>query len=361
LSEWLLQFAAAVGLTIATALPASAALQGEVRFTPAQNESVWVGQEIELYLELWSDGLSFGDQQFVLPEVAGGFLLQGDANTVKLSETREGAPWQGLRYTFFLYPQTGGRLQVPAFDVSFSSRAGFDSEPAGFRFRTEPIVVEAQWPPGARAGGLLVTTTAFSLEARWDRTVPSDEPLQLLTGDAITLEVQRQAADVPGMVFAPLAFPSIDGLGVYADNPRVEDRVNRGELSGQRVDRITFVCEKAGSYEIPELQFQWWDPERQSLSEKVIPALQLEVSVNPAYRSASDAGAERAVGRWFAGLLLAVLAALLIAAVGRRYASSLQMRLRGWRQTRRPAAVGPPQRDGRLQSLNPRTAFRSND
>jgi len=346
---------AAIGLVFAAAPAARAALQGEVRFAPAQDESVWVGQEVELYLELWSDGLSFGDQQFVLPEVPGGYLLQGDSSTVKLTEVRQGTTWQGLRYTFFLYPQTAGRLRVPAFEVGFTARAGFGADPTEFRFQTRPVEVEARLPPGARPGDLLVTTREFAMQARWDRDLPSEGPLQLLTGDALALEVRRRAADVPGMVFSPLAAPEIDGLGVYLATPRLEDQVNRGELSGQRIDRITFVCEKAGVYEIPPWRFQWWDPERQELSEKVIAALPLEVSVNPAYRSVADAGAASARGRWIGGILIGVLAAFLLAVAGRRYASSLFLRLRGWRQRSQQVAPGPPPRSGRLQPLNPRS------
>ena len=137
---------------------AAASLQGEVRLVAARAEPVWVGQEVELYLELWSDGFSFGDQLFALPEVKGGFLLQGDSSTVKLSESRAGASWQGLRYTLLLYPQAAGRLQVPAFEVRFSSRAGFGSEPTAFAYRTKPLAIEARLPPGANAGDLLVTT-----------------------------------------------------------------------------------------------------------------------------------------------------------------------------------------------------------
>ena len=276
--------------------PAAQPLQAELRLSAASEEPVWVGQELELYLEMWSDGFSFGSQQFVLPEVRGGFLLAGDSSTVKLSETRAGAAWQGLRYSLLFYPQAAGSLEVPPFDVHFTARAGFGSEPAAFRFRTEPLVVEARLPPGVRPGGLVVTTSEFKLEAGWDRELPADGPLPLQTGDALTLEVRRRAADVPCMVFAPLPLPEFDGLGVYPDAPRVNDRVNRGELSGERSDRITFVCQAAGHYEIPAWRVQWWDPDRQQLSEQAIPALQLEVEVNPAYgRSAATGDADRQV------------------------------------------------------------------
>ena len=100
-------------------------LQGEVRFRAAADGTVWVGQQQELHLELWSTGFRFGDQQFQLPEVEGGYLLQADASTLKLSEVRSGETWQGLRYSLLLYPQRAGSVEVPGFDVSFETAGGF--------------------------------------------------------------------------------------------------------------------------------------------------------------------------------------------------------------------------------------------
>lgn len=332
-----------------SAVHAAAALQGEVRFAAARAEPVWVGEELELYLELWTDGLSFGDQLFTLPGVPGGFLLQGDSSTVKLSESREGHTWQGLRYTLLFYPQTAGLLEVPPFEVRFTARAGFGSEPAQFTLRTERLAVAARWPEGAAVGELLVTTSEFTLDAGWDRPLPDAGPLQLLTGDALTLEVRRRAADVPGMVFAPLAVPEIPGLGVYPAPAVVNDSANRGVLFGERTDRITFVCQAAGQYEIPAWRFQWWDPGRQRLSEKVIPAMRLEVAANPGFGPAASAAAE---ANRYGTAFLALLVVLILATAWRRFGGLLQQRWRRRKAVR--SALAAETRTGRLLQLNPR-------
>jgi hypothetical protein len=277
---------------------AGADVQGEIKFGTERSDSAWIGQEVELQLDLWSDGLNFGDQLFVLPEVKGGFLLQADSSTVNLSENRKGVQWQGLRYTFFFYPQRAGRLEVPVFDVRFSTRAAYNAEPVIFQFRTSPVFIDARLPPGADSSGLVVTSSSFTMEAAWTPALPDDGPVDLKVGDAITLEVTRRAQDVPAMVFAPLPEISIDGLGIYPDSPRMNDRISRGLLTGVRTDSITFICEREGIFKIPQLRFQWWDPAQEVLSERIIPALELEVSANPAY-AAGTAGASRSAGADF--------------------------------------------------------------
>ena len=285
---------------------------GEIRFTAAREEASWVGQETPLYLELWTNGFSFRDQWFVLPEVRGGYLLQPDSTTVKLSENRAGVPWQGLRYTLLFYPQRAGRLEIPSFEVRFSAAAGFGSEPAQFSRATPSLTLESRLPPGADGGGLVVTTTSFTLNTAWSPLPEEEGPMPLKAGDAVTLQVERRARDVPGMVFAPLPRPSLDGLGVYPETAQVNDQVNRGELTGVRVDTVTYVCEREGRYTIPELRFQWWDPGRQLLSEQVVPALELEVTGNPAFATSGASGRIQ-VGSWFSmkslvGLLLLITA-----------------------------------------------------
>ena len=199
-----IEFAPACLLLLLASVQASADLQGEIQFEAGREGATWLGQELELNLDLWSDGVSFGDQSFVLPEVKGAYLLQADSSTVKLNDSRDGDGWQGLRYTFLLYPQRAGRLEVPSFEVRFSARAGYDSEPAGFRFQTPVLFVEAQLPPGANASGLVVTSASFTMESSWTPTLPDEGPGNLKVGDAVTLEVTRSARDIPGMVFAPL-------------------------------------------------------------------------------------------------------------------------------------------------------------
>jgi hypothetical protein len=270
----LLQF----GYTQASDLP-----QGDVRLNSAIEGPVWVGQELMLNLDLMSTGVSFGGQQFSLPEVKGAYLMQPGSNTVKLTERQNGETWQILRYSLSLYPQREGRLEIPAIEVRFNASGGYGQPSESFRFSTKALPVEARMPPGVSGDGMVVTTTQYEQTTSWDPRLPVSGPLVLKVGDAVTLTVSRRANSVPGMVFPPLPDIAIEGLGVYQDAPRINDTVNRGELAGSRTDSITFICEREGDFEIPGMRFQWWEPDREVLNEDVVPALHFEVAANPAF------------------------------------------------------------------------------
>ena len=71
--------------------------------------------------------------------------------------------------------------------------------------------------------------------------------------------ITREANDVPAMAMRDLAFTAPPGVRVYVEPPQDEDRQNRGDLVGRRVDRVTYVFERDGSFAIPSVAQPWWD------------------------------------------------------------------------------------------------------
>ena len=264
----------------------------DVRLAIERDGPFWVGERVSINLELWSDALSFSGQSFQLPEIRGGFLVSTDSSTIKLSDRRDGETWQGLRYTLDLYPQRDGRIEIPEFEVHFSTGMGYGSEPQAHVFTTPSISIEARLPPGAQPGGLLVSSSNFVMNAAWEPLPDESGIVELKTGDALVLTVTRTAQDVPSMVFEPLPDWQYEGLGVYPDMPIVRDVTDRGRLTGSRVDRVTLVCERPGRYELPDLTFQSWNPETEQLEKALVPGLVLEVSENPAWGAAAAAGSD---------------------------------------------------------------------
>ena len=242
-----------------------------------QDQEIWAGQQVTINLDIKTTGFSFSDTHFNLPEVEGGFLMQTDSTTIKLTESKDGETWQVLRYPFSLFPQKSGQLTVPPISVRFGSSAGFGSEKRNFEFETEPLTLSVKLPPGVGENEIVVSTRDFGLEHDWQ-----PEADLVKAGDAFTLTVKRRAGDISAMLLPPLPVYRTGGLAAYPQTPQVEDRTNRGDLVGERTDSITWVVETAGSYTIPGIRFKWWDPVRQELQQQVIPGIEFEVAGSPA-------------------------------------------------------------------------------
>lgn len=304
--------------------------EGRVRASLQSDETAWVGQPLQLNLDLLTTGYSFSDTQFNLPEVSGAFLMQTDTTTIKLTETINGKTWQIVRYPLALFPQKAGEVQIPPIAVRFSSAGAFGDLPQRFELQTEPQTAFTQMPPGVHAGDLVVSTADFELEYEWEpplsRFQNSDGPdadIYLANiGDAITLTVTRRAASISGMLLRPLPVFEADGLGAYPRAPEINDQVSRGSLTGIRTDRMTWVIEQAGQYQWPEYDFQWWDPASKQLRNKVVASLNITVNAKAIGAVESEQGASidsDLLKPWYTLAAVAVLLVLMWIFFGRSF------------------------------------------
>jgi len=247
-------------------------VKAEVAASIQQNTEIWAGQQVTLNLDLKTTGFSFSNTHFSLPEVSNAFLMQLDSTTIKMSETKDGESWQQLRYPLALFPQKSGLITIPPIDVRFSTSAGFGKPVKDFDFKTEPLEMSVSLPPGVGQDELIVTTRSFQLEHNWQ-----PESTIAKTGDAFTLTVTRRADDISAMLLPPIPIFRTNGLAAYPQTPEINDKTNRGDLTGERIDSITWVVEKASAYEIPGIRFQWWDPTKRELRQQVIPGIKLDI------------------------------------------------------------------------------------
>jgi hypothetical protein len=298
----------------------AAELQGRVSASLAGDGPYWVGQAITVRVDLASTGFAFADQRFELPEVPGALVLQPESTAFKLSERDGDVTWQILRYELLVVPQRAGGVSFPAMPVAFTASAGYGKAERAFELNTEPVGFEAALPPGVEAGTSVVTTTALAVAQKWD---PAEGERKV--GDAVTRTLSLTADRVPGMALPPLAVAEIPSVAVYPAQPRVEDRVDRGDFTGERVDSHTYVFQRVGEVQIPGASIQWWNPERRQLQQVQIEPLSVKVLPNPAMKGAAPGWLERLMRRPWMGAAALLVPALLLWALY-RYWGTLRAR-----------------------------------
>jgi len=290
-------------------------VKAAVDMSVLQDQEIWAGQQVTVNLDLKTTGFNFSNSHFNLPEVSGAFLMQTDTTTIKLSEIIDGETWQIIRYPLALYPQKAGRLEIPPIDVRFTTSAGYGSTPKAFEFQTKALNLTVSLPPGVKEGDLVVTTSSFELDHDWQ---PASGTAR--TGDAFTLTVSRRASDISAMLLPPLPVFRTAGLEAYSQAPEVNDKTDRGELIGERIDRIILVVENPGQYEIPGIRFQWWDPRNRELKQQIVPGMSLDIMASATDGTAIES-VERPVqnNRSMLQVLILALAALSIIFIWRRF------------------------------------------
>lgn len=293
-----------------------------VKLDPA--EGAVVGQPVNLMVDVLFAGEMAHPPRVTVPEVKGAQLIRFETQGVTLRDTIDGAAAIGQEFTFVVIPRRGGTLTIPPAEIELLDKAGDVIGTAKGEAQTLAVTV----PKGIDASMPVIASTSVSANESWspDSTAP------LAAGGALVRTIVRQAADVPALGMADFSFTAPEGVRVYVDPSVIEDRINRGVITGHRTDRVTYVFEKAGAYALPALSQPWWDLGAKAAKAVSLPGV--SVTVAPAeVKKAAGEPAPTAPGRPRLDLVLAagtVLALALLVLLWR----SLRPRWWAWRERR---------------------------
>ncbi|MNX60399.1 hypothetical protein D3C86_913030 [compost metagenome] len=272
----------------------------------------------------------------VLPalDIPGALVSGPSGQATIIRETIDGVAYNGLRFAYLLSPAAAGALRIPAIKVS--AQVGQSASP--LTAQTEPLEVRAAGPPGATTGHVLAAT---SVQAAQEMQYSAQPPA---VGDHVSRVITLQAQGAQAMLIPPPATPAVPGLKPYPSEPVLTQLSDSrgGFLGGQRVDRVDYVVERPGAYELPAIDIRWWSIATNKEEHLVLPAQRFEAKAGAAYQAPfsveqdlRDMGRQvqvRIPGGWLALAAVAVAAAL-IAWLGAPW----WRRIGTWLQARRTA------------------------
>ena len=277
------------------ASPAYASEEVVVRLTVDQ-ESPWVGQRVVLSLDvLGRDGWAKLDGDY-RPKVGGAYVLPADTQSTRLDETIEGHSYSGQRYDLSVFAQRAGRIEIPETGLAVVVRVfGSDGTEKSFKQMAPSVRLMARLPAGVEDADTLVTSPRFNIEQSWGAL---SEPIQ--AGDVIDRRVVSTVDNASGMAIPPVPQNEVPGARVYFEEPILDDRRDRGRLTGKRSERISYVFESAGRIRLPDLLYQWWNPETESLRTILLEGKEVEVVSRAGVAAAVD-DSFRSVALWWIG------------------------------------------------------------
>lgn len=292
-------------------------------------ESPWVGQKVLLNVDvLAKDGWAQLKKIYEI-EVDGAYVLRLETQGTRLSEVIDGDSYTGQRYEFMIFAQRDGKLTIPPVPVDVEvTRWGSGAGKQVQRMSLPAVEFPVRTPPGAQGIRGLISTTDLRATQTW---VP--EPDELTVGDAIERTITLHAADVSGMAFTPMRYNEIENLGIYPGEPTVDDKFNRGDLSGTRVETVTYVFEHPGKVEIPGVALSWWDVRSSKLQRIELPGISVEIIAGAETESGAPAAAPQQLSMQLIGSVL--FAVVLLAALAFRFGDRLLGRLAAWQRARR--------------------------
>lgn len=273
-------FAAAPELATAqvAAAPAPNTLLSEgklhvrVSTEPDAGTQIVLGQQTRLFVEILTDTWFSHAPRYPELKLPGAITLLPEQMGTNFTELIDGVTYAGQRRSYVIFPQRTGQLQIPPLEIRLGvSQEGQDGTP--FVATTRAIDLRVIARVGAEDRDELLTTTRLVVSDTWDRSLDDLE-----AGDAITRTVRLQGDQTLGMLLPEITFEVPTGIAVYSDQPRIADRVNRGQYRGERTQTVTYVLQRSGSFELPAIELSWWDPRLGQLNSETLAGQTLEVS-----------------------------------------------------------------------------------
>ncbi|MCA1406326.1 BatD family protein [Ensifer sp. IC3342] len=307
-------------------LPTGAASAADpfARATLVTKGTLYTGQEVHIDVDVFVPNYFMAPPQFPLFNLSGAVVTIPDGSGVNLNETVNGESFSGIRKSYAVTPQTAGDYVLPPAEIPF----GFAAVPGQLtqgKLTLPPLKFTVEAAPGGADG---VTAVKVTIDQALDRDASG-----LHAGDALVRTITVRAEGLDAMMIPEPNFASPVGARVYVHDPALsEERTPRGEpVAGVRKDTATYVFAQAGSYRLPAIAVEWFDPRTGNIEQAEAPMVAVTVAAAPTVDTGLGPPApepEKPPFDW--RLWAGVAAATIVATAVIRLAAQLLSRAEAW-------------------------------
>jgi hypothetical protein len=149
---------------------------------------------------------------------------------------------------------------------------------------SSPISFEARLPAGAEDVEHFVSASSLQLTQRFSRGLKGKK-----AGNAVTRTVTVTATDSWSAMLPDVEAPPINGVAIYPMAPALRDAPGeRGPRTSERIDAVSYVFEREGSFTLPAVRVDWWDQTEHRMRTARLPAMAIDVAAAVSTASASS-------------------------------------------------------------------------
>lgn len=264
----------------------------------AKEPKGWIGQRIPFFVDLRGPGPFVGTASFSIPRVPRVVIVKVGSPVVSSEEDDDKTIFTQT-HEFALFSQAVGEVKLPPFEVRYTNKDGYTGPEFSTTEKVPALEFDIQKPDGLPDGAFVVTTEQFNVTESWDA-----KPATAEVGDVFHRTITQTADQMTGMALAPPPTNVPEELRVYPGDPEVTDKTERGELSGKRIDKITYSIRKPGTMTIPAIEYVWWNPEKEEFGSKTLPAVTFQVAAPPKVESTAKEAPSRTM--WAVAIVAAI-------------------------------------------------------
>ena len=181
---------------------------------------------------------------------------------------------------YAIFPQQSGVLTIPALTLNaeiVSAQAGRNSFfgqaiTQNKRVSSKPITLNVQAVPEALKQAAWLSAESLQLTEQW-----SDSQLQVKVGEPLTRTVTLVAkGSTVGQLPELSTQIAVEGIKTYPDQPQLQEAKNNDGLTAMRQEKIAFIANKAGEYQLPAIDVAWFNSKTQQLETVHLPAVTIK-------------------------------------------------------------------------------------
>ncbi|ASP33503.1 BatD family protein [Labrenzia sp. VG12] len=176
--------------------------------------------------------------------------------TSPTSRRIDGEDWSGVSRRYMITPLVPGRFSLPGgtVDITYADPDN-TSVPLTTSLDLGAIEIEGIVPEGAEQLTPFIAAKTLTLTQEI-----SGETTDLKPGDSIRRTVTVALTGASPMMLPQLTeVPQIEGFAAYAETPVLEEKDDRGLLSGSRKEVVTLMVQGNGQGDLPALELSWYD------------------------------------------------------------------------------------------------------
>ena len=239
----------------------------------------YVGQLIRFWVEITTTETFQQAPRYPDLKLDGAIAVMPEQLGVNFSSQQKGKSIIGQRQRYAIIPQRAGEFIIPELKITYSTKN--TGKESGLNELVPPALkFESIFPPGVENVEQLVSTTNLSVNETY-----SQQTDDLKVGDAVTRKITVTADNMLAVALPEIQFEQIAGTSAYPAQPQLSDDINRGKYFAKRTDSASYIFEKQGTVNFPEIKIDWWNLETRKLETIILPEVSFDVAVNPEFNN----------------------------------------------------------------------------
>ncbi|MBB3179247.1 BatD family protein [Variovorax sp. Sphag1AA] len=249
-------------------------------------QPVLVGQQIRIQVEIVAPNFFTSPPPFPPMQIPGAIITMPDESGQNFVDVIDGQTFAGIRKTYIFAAQQAGDFVLPAVRSAFTY-SGDDGKPRQGEVTMPQTRITAVLPAGAeqaqgQGAAAQQPVARITITQSFDRPVDGKSE-HLRAGDALVRTLDTYAEMTQAMMIPPPRIEAPDGVRVFSADPKLSDvtKDREGFLGGRRIDQVTYVFEKSGTYKLPAIDIAWFDAGSGKSQKAEAPAVTITVDARP--------------------------------------------------------------------------------